>query len=95
MVGGALLPPFFLFYYIKQQATSGGGQFLSAHVNVPTSIITLHTPVPLSLILREEKGDTPILTQTQACIKWSLSCASKRKLCVNNDAMHAPDMCKV
>ena len=48
-----------------------------------TSTIVLHTPVPLSLTLTEEKGDTPSLTQTQACIKWFLSCASKRKLFVN------------
>ena len=55
-------------------------QSASAQVNIPTSTIALHTPVPLSLTLTEEKGDTPSLTQTQACIKWLLSCASKRKL---------------
>ena len=58
-------------------------QSASAQVNIPTSTIVLHTPVPLSLTLTEEKGDTPSLTQTQACIKWFLSCASKRKLFVN------------
>ena len=44
---------------IGEQPVSNGGSSLSAHVNILTSTIALHFPVPLTLIFSEEKGDPP------------------------------------
>ena len=61
-----------------------GEQSASAHVNIPTSTIALHTPAPLSVTFSEEKGNTPSSTQAPECIKWLLNFALKRKLCCVN-----------
>ena len=43
------------------QQLLGGEQSISAHANILTSTLALHTPAPLSLTFTEEKGITPQL----------------------------------